>query len=335
MDAVYLPFLVHELKDFLGAIEPLGIRGFSVTLPHKETILKYLKDCDPLAAEIGAVNTVVVRSDGSLVRLQYGLCWVCCGRWRRNCGCTEVACWFLELAARPGRRFCVGACRSAGRDLLRGVKIWERVWRVRLMENLFRRRALRSEKFDAIINATPVGMYPHGEISPLSARELNCRIVMDLIYRPLDTALLKIARKKGHRDGVGRGHVSGAGICTMGIVDRQERARRRRCAARCCNALRAEEAPSGRSSEPRVIQPDFREFQRLAKQGNLVPVYDVFSADLLTPVSAYLRIAQGARYSFLLESVEGGEKIARYTFAGAHPRRNFSLREWRVRAGKP
>ena len=72
-----------------------------------------------------------------------------------------------------------------------------------------------------------------------------------------------------------------------------------------------------------MIQPDFHEFDRLAKQGNLIPVYDVFSADLLTPVSAYLRIAQGARYSFLLESVEGGEKIARYTFAGAHPEEVF------------
>jgi len=72
-----------------------------------------------------------------------------------------------------------------------------------------------------------------------------------------------------------------------------------------------------------MIQPDFREFQRLAKQGNLIPVYEVLSADLLTPVSAYLRIAQGARYSFLLESVEGGEKIARYTFAGAHPEEVF------------
>jgi anthranilate synthase component I len=72
-----------------------------------------------------------------------------------------------------------------------------------------------------------------------------------------------------------------------------------------------------------MIQPDFREFQRLAKQGNLIPVYDVISADLLTPVSAYLRIAQGARYSFLLESVEGGEKIARYTFAGANPEEVF------------
>jgi anthranilate synthase component I len=72
-----------------------------------------------------------------------------------------------------------------------------------------------------------------------------------------------------------------------------------------------------------MIQPEFAEFKRLAKQGNLIPVYDVFSADLLTPVSAYLRIAEGARYSFLLESVEGGEKIARYTFCGAHPEEIF------------
>src|SRR5215472_17460842 len=72
-----------------------------------------------------------------------------------------------------------------------------------------------------------------------------------------------------------------------------------------------------------MIQPDFREFQRLAKLGNLIPVYDVLSADLLTPVRAYLRIAQGARYSFLLESVEGGETIARYTIAGAHPEEVF------------
>ncbi len=68
-----------------------------------------------------------------------------------------------------------------------------------------------------------------------------------------------------------------------------------------------------------MIQPDYRTFCRLARQGNLVPVYDTFTADLLTPVSAYLRLARGARYSFLLESVEGGEKIARYTFVGADP----------------
>src|SRR5260370_35847363 len=72
-----------------------------------------------------------------------------------------------------------------------------------------------------------------------------------------------------------------------------------------------------------MIQPTFQEFKKLAKHGNLIPLYDVFSADLLTPVSAYLRVAQGARYSFLLESVEGGEKIAPYTFAGANPEEVF------------
>jgi anthranilate synthase component 1 len=72
-----------------------------------------------------------------------------------------------------------------------------------------------------------------------------------------------------------------------------------------------------------MIQPGFAEFQRLARQGNLVPVYETLSADLLTPVAAHMRLAQGARYSFLLESVEGGEKIARYTFVGAHPEEIF------------
>src|SRR5712664_2893643 len=66
MDAVYLPFLVHKVPDFLAAIPEFGVRGFSVTHPHKQAILKYLQECDPLAAEIGAVNTVLVRRNGSL-----------------------------------------------------------------------------------------------------------------------------------------------------------------------------------------------------------------------------------------------------------------------------
>ncbi|MGA8143105.1 MAG: anthranilate synthase component I [Candidatus Acidiferrales bacterium] len=75
-----------------------------------------------------------------------------------------------------------------------------------------------------------------------------------------------------------------------------------------------------------MIQPDFKTFSKLARQGNLVPVYDTFTADLLTPVGAYLRIADSAKYSFLLESVEGGENIARYTFAGANPEEVFRAR---------
>ena len=75
-----------------------------------------------------------------------------------------------------------------------------------------------------------------------------------------------------------------------------------------------------------MIQPDFKTFSRLARDGNLVPVYDTFTADLLTPVGAHLRIAHKSKYSFLLESVEGGENIARYTFTGANPEEVFRSR---------
>lgn len=64
---------------------------------------------------------------------------------------------------------------------------------------------------------------------------------------------------------------------------------------------------------------EFVEFQKLAVGGGLVAVTEIVSADLLTPLSAYLRIAQGAPRSFLLESVEGGEHLARYSFLGAGP----------------
>jgi anthranilate synthase component 1 len=63
----------------------------------------------------------------------------------------------------------------------------------------------------------------------------------------------------------------------------------------------------------------FAEFCRLASSAALVAVAETVSADLLTPLSAYLRIAQGAERSFLLESVEGGEHLARYSFLGADP----------------
>ena len=75
-----------------------------------------------------------------------------------------------------------------------------------------------------------------------------------------------------------------------------------------------------------MIQPDFKTFRQLVRRGNLVAVYETYTADLLTPVGAYLRIARDAKYSFLLESVEGGENIARYTFAGANPGEVFRAR---------
>ena len=68
-----------------------------------------------------------------------------------------------------------------------------------------------------------------------------------------------------------------------------------------------------------MIFPDFSQFSQLAKQGNFVPVYEEWIADLDTPVSAWYRVCTDQPYSFLLESVEGGEKIGRYSFLGCDP----------------
>ena len=195
VNAVYLPFLVRQLGDFLSAVSEFGVRGFSVTLPHKQAILKHLKECEPLAAEIGAVNTVVVRSNGSL----YGC----------NTDYVGVLRALQKKLSIKGSRVLIfgagGSARAAAFALARaGAVVGICARREKGARELARaaggevvpRRALRTEFFDAVLNTTPVGMHPHDGISPLAPGELHCRIVMDLIYRPQRTQLLNIAAKK-------------------------------------------------------------------------------------------------------------------------------------------
>jgi 3-dehydroquinate dehydratase / shikimate dehydrogenase len=195
MNAVYLPFLVHNLSDFLKAIPDFGIRGFSVTIPHKQKILKHLKHCDDLAADIGAVNTVVVRSDGSLAGSNTDYVGVLRSLEKKlhlaksrvlifgAGGSARAAAFAL---ARSGASVAICARRETqARELAKTIG-----------GEVVPRLALRSESFDAILNTTPVGMHPYSDISPLTADELNCRIVMDLIYRPERTQLLQIASKQ-------------------------------------------------------------------------------------------------------------------------------------------
>jgi 3-dehydroquinate dehydratase/shikimate dehydrogenase len=196
MNAVYLPFLVREVRDFLAAIEPLGISGFSVTLPHKQSILRHLDDCDPLASQIGAANTVVVRGGGKL----YGY----------NTDYVGVLRALERRVGLRGSRVLLvgagGAARAAGFALAQGGAIVAICARRRAQARALaravggeaiERRRLRGEFFDAIVNATPVGMHPREDQSPLEARELNCRLVMDLIYRPKKTLLLELAERRG------------------------------------------------------------------------------------------------------------------------------------------
>jgi 3-dehydroquinate dehydratase / shikimate dehydrogenase len=196
IDAVYLPFLVNDLRDFLKAVPEFGIRGFSVTIPHKQAILKHLRECEPLAAEIGAVNTVVVRRDGSLfgcntdylgilramekklqLRGSRVLIFGTGGVARAAAFALNRAGAFVVVCARRENAACALAAAVGGECIAR--------------------RNLRREKVDTIINATPIGMHPHEGVSPLSPRELNCRVVMDLINRPYRTKLLRLAAARG------------------------------------------------------------------------------------------------------------------------------------------
>jgi 3-dehydroquinate dehydratase / shikimate dehydrogenase len=195
LNAVYLPFLVHNLRDFLKSAPDFGLRGFSVTLPHKQTILRHLQDCDALSTEIGAVNTVVVRRDGSL----YGC----------NTDYVGVLRALRKKLAVPKSRVLIlgagGAARAAAFALSHaGAGVYICARRENAARKIARavggevvpRRTLRTQFFDAILNATPLGMYPHSAISPLAPGELHCRIVMDLIYRPERTKLLQLAARK-------------------------------------------------------------------------------------------------------------------------------------------
>src|SRR5512141_539419 len=85
-----------------------------------------------------------------------------------------------------------------------------------------------------------------------------------------------------------------------------------------------------------MFHPSFDEFKKKTKKGNLIPVYREVLADMETPVSAFLKIDDG-RHSFLLESMEGGEKWARYSFLGSRPSiivRTFGRKAEVIRNGK-
>ncbi|MCK4802830.1 anthranilate synthase component I, partial [bacterium] len=67
-----------------------------------------------------------------------------------------------------------------------------------------------------------------------------------------------------------------------------------------------------------MFHPSFSQFKRLAKKGNLLPVYKEILADMETPVSAFTKVGMG-KHAYLLESVEGGEKLGRYSFLSSSP----------------
>jgi 3-dehydroquinate dehydratase / shikimate dehydrogenase len=195
VDAAFVPFLVRDLREFLTAMSEFGVLGLSVTIPHKEAILRRLDGCDPLAARIGAVNTVVVRGGGRL----YGYNTDYVGVLRSLEGRMLLAgSRVLLFGAGGASRAAAFALAQAGAVVCICARRPERARALARVAGAqaIARADLEHEYFDVIVNCTPMGMHPKGGC-PLTSAELNCRIVMDMVYRPRETELLRLARRKG------------------------------------------------------------------------------------------------------------------------------------------
>jgi 3-dehydroquinate dehydratase/shikimate dehydrogenase len=194
VNAVYLALHAKSLKDLMACVHEIPIRGLSVTMPYKQDILDVLENSDALTRQIGACNTVVRGAGGQL----YGF----------N---TDVAGIVVPLEQRmrlAGARVLIvgagGAARAAAFGLkARGAEVLITNRTAEKAQTLARqsktkylkRAELVKQQFDVIINATPIGM-GGGKQSPLDEKELNTKYVFDLVYNPIETQLVRMARAR-------------------------------------------------------------------------------------------------------------------------------------------
>jgi 3-dehydroquinate dehydratase/shikimate dehydrogenase len=196
VDAVYLPFLVSpsHLRDFFSMASKLPLSGFSVTIPHKQKIIRYLDAVDPLARRIGAVNTV----------------WRKAGKWRgTNTDAPGITGPLSRLMKLQNSSVLVvgngGAARSAAFALSdAGSKIalvGRNPDRVRALAKIcgaepLLKDQLANRHFDALVHATPIGMFPHVNECFFNGN-IPAEVVFDMVYNPGETVLLRRATEQG------------------------------------------------------------------------------------------------------------------------------------------
>ena len=196
LDSVYLPFLVSpaHLSDWMKFAAAQPVFGFSVTIPHKQRILRYLDFIDPQARRIGAVNTV----------------WRKAGKWRGTNTDTEGVLKPLSRHLRLARSSVLlagygGAARAAAIALSdasarititgRNNQSAQSLARTINGEAVTLKQAAQNH-YDVLIHATPLGMFPRtGEC--LFPDRLPASIVFDMVYNPHETLLLKRAKQQG------------------------------------------------------------------------------------------------------------------------------------------
>ncbi len=198
LNAVYVAFPVTDLAQAVAGLRGLNIHGVSVTIPFKEEIIPFLDEVDPQAARMGAVNTVVNR-DSRLVG--YNTDWL---------GAVAA---LKEKTAIRNRHFLVLGAGGASRAIVFGLL--EEGGHVSLTDIDPHRAATLAGEFgvealspealercpaEVLVNATPVGMEPQVDDIPLDPELLSrFDLVMDIVYRPLRTRLLREAEARGCR----------------------------------------------------------------------------------------------------------------------------------------
>jgi len=196
IDAVYVPFRVEAggVPDFLELAGKLPVAGFSVTIPHKQKVLRHLDVVDQAARRMGAVNTVYRRQ----------------GRLRgANTDAEAVTAPLARRLRLKGARILIagngGAARGAAFALLdKGAQVFltgRHPGRVRALARLcgatpLDRRAIGEGRYDAVIQATPLGTYPHVDESFFTG-PVPADLVFDLVYNPAETLLLRQSREAG------------------------------------------------------------------------------------------------------------------------------------------
>ena len=196
LDAVYLAFETEDLEGCIRGIKALGIKGMSVTIPFKSTVIPYLDELDPLARRIGAVNTII-NDDGRLA----GYNTDALGAYRA----------LSEKGFLPVKNCLVLGAGGAARAI--GLILKEKGFEISVVNRSDTRgnelaRVLEcpyipldrvgEHEADLLIQTTPVGMSPNIEESLVLEHVLReGMIVMDIIYNPVETKLLKIAKARG------------------------------------------------------------------------------------------------------------------------------------------
>jgi 3-dehydroquinate dehydratase/shikimate dehydrogenase len=196
VNAVYLALQANKLSDLLKLVQEIPIQGFSVTMPLKEEIMAHLEKTDPLSAKIGACNTVLRAQDGKLYGFNTDVAGIT-GPLEKRLSLRGAK--VLVLGAGGAARAAVFGLRDKGAEVFilnRTAETAQKLARQSGSKTI-KKDAVAKTAFDVIVNATPVGMTGIKAPQILEAKDLNTKLVFDLVYNPLETPLLRLARQKG------------------------------------------------------------------------------------------------------------------------------------------